>query len=258
MFTSHDVPLYMYYIYNRLGGWDDQQGELFNHGDFDWNPDAKELVHDMVRQKGWLASFNSHQQCERFVGGPFVLSKFAMLVKEKWSDTSQSWVKKNRFIMDGKSTGVTSCSHKSYKTVLPRVSEAAFNLLELSHKARRHRQHFQVIQLVLDATDAFWNVPLSPIERRWFVSKVQDKYLVYLKTAQGSRGAPLSWAVLFGLACRLGLSSQVLLIQDAFVLDTLLEAYVDDPHVSLAGTIQEIEINLVVLVLDSPRNPVEI
>ena len=65
--------------------------------------------------------------------------------------------------------------------------------------------------LVLDAQDAFWEIPLHPSERRFYCGRIrtnnQDRYLCYLRTAQGSRGAPLSWAVLFSLMSRCVLST---------------------------------------------------
>eukprot|EP00972_Heterocapsa_arctica_P050444 7416182-Heterocapsa_arctica.AAC.1 len=45
--------------------------------------------------------------------------------------------------------------------------------------------------LVLDFADAFWHVPLLPSERRFFVACFRGKYLVFMRVAQGSRGAPL-------------------------------------------------------------------
>ena len=60
----------------------------------------------------------------------------------------------------------------------------------------------EVEQFVIDATEAFWELGLDPRERRFFVGKLGSKYLIYLRTAQGSRGAPLSWAAAFGLICR--------------------------------------------------------
>ena len=90
--------------------------------------------------------------------------------------------------------------------------------------------------LVLDATDAFWNVPLHPSERRFYTGKLGSQFLVYLRTAQGSRGAPLSWSAVFGLACRL--------VQSLFFVpgsnhkvpfDAIFNIYVDDPLVILRG-----------------------
>ena len=54
---------------------------------------------------------------------------------------------------------------------------------------------------------AFWQIPLHPEERKFFVAKLDiDKvncYMVFLRTAQGSRGAPLCWARYAALIMRL-------------------------------------------------------
>ena len=53
------------------------------------------------------------------------------------------------------------------------------------------------------ASDAFWQIPLKHCERRYYCGRLRRghkcRYLVYLCTAQGSRGAPLAWAAMFGL-----------------------------------------------------------
>ena len=56
--------------------------------------------------------------------------------------------------------------------------------------------------LIADISDAFWLPPLHSSERRFFVSRFRGKWYVFLRTAQGSRGAPLSWAALAALLAR--------------------------------------------------------
>jgi len=56
---------------------------------------------------------------------------------------------------------------------------------------------------VLDFTDAFWMIPLHKSERRFFTTKVGQTFYVFLKTAQGSRGAPLTWSRFGALVARL-------------------------------------------------------
>ena len=64
--------------------------------------------------------------------------------------------------------------------------------------------------MVLDFKEAFWQLPLSPEERRFFCAMLTmdgiRKYLVYLRTVQGSRGAPLTWARTAALLLRLTVS----------------------------------------------------
>ena len=56
---------------------------------------------------------------------------------------------------------------------------------------------------------------------------------MYLVTAQGSRGAPLSWSVIFGLIGRCVLS---VLRDPATPGATRMQTYVDDPALALRGT----------------------
>ena len=53
--------------------------------------------------------------------------------------------------------------------------------------------------LITDVSDAFRLVPLNSEERRFFVIRYRDTYYVFARTAQGSRGAPLSWATIASL-----------------------------------------------------------
>ena len=87
--------------------------------------------------------------------------------------------------------------------VLPRIEDAVTDLLELSMSLSDDET---IDMAVLDIVDAFWNVPLSFKERRYFAGKSHGRYLVYLRAAQGSRNGPLSWAAMFSLILRLTLS----------------------------------------------------
>ena len=101
--------------------------------------------------------------------------------------------------MDSNRSGVKAASRRTYKSVLPRVTDAISSLLQaLNDNAPEEATE----QFVIDATDAFWELGLHPSERRYFVGKIGGNFYVYLRTAQGSRGAPLSWATVFGLICR--------------------------------------------------------
>ena len=83
----------------------------------------------------------------------------------------------------------------------------------------------QVYLLVADVQDAFWLIPLAWEERRYFVAKFNGRYLVFLRTAQGSRGALLTWAAIAALVARC--------VQNVLVTphgqEARLQMYVDDP-----------------------------
>ena len=86
--------------------------------------------------------------------------------------------------------------------------------------------------MVLDFSDAFWQVPLHADEQRYFCAQMNldgvKQFLVYLRRAQGSRGAPTSWARLAALVMRL--------TQSTFQEAIALLCYVDDPLCIISGS----------------------
>ena len=123
----------------------------------------------------------------------------ATTLRYKWDSMTKSWKLKKRIIMDSNRSGVKAASKRQYKSVLPRVTDAVSSLLQALND---NTDGESTEQFVIDATDAFWELGLHPSERRYFVGKIGGSFYVYLRTAQGSRGAPLSWATVFGLICR--------------------------------------------------------
>ena len=212
-----------------------------NHGNLDDDPEVAKTFADLV-DKGYLHSCDSLEECQEFLGGELpILNKFACLTKHKWCET-RGWVKKTRIIMDSLRSGVKGASTRKYKSVLPRITDAIGSLMTGMDTCQMEQgEHLNdpmgAEQFVIDATDAFWELGLHPNERRFFVGKFRGKYLIYLRTAQGSRGAPLSWAGVFGLICRcvqslfyLGVGSQT---RSKF--STELQVYVDDPWAVVIG-----------------------
>ena len=75
----------------------------------------------------------------------------------------------------------------------------------------------------------FLKAPNHPKERRYSVGRRRGKLLVYLRTAQGSRGAPFCWGYLFAFVARC--------TQSLFPASRLrLHVYVDDPLAVIRGT----------------------
>ena len=101
-------------------------------------------------------------------------------------------------------------------------------------------------QLVLDVTDAYWCVPTKPIERRWLVAKFRNRWLVFMRQPQGTRGAPIAFDVIFGLASRC-VPSMYLLPDNKQTLR--LQIFVDDPWAVTRGSLLERNRNFGVLVL---------
>jgi hypothetical protein len=83
--------------------------------------------------------------------------------------------------------------------------------------------------LIADFRDAFYILPNHPSERRFFAISYDGKILVFKKTTQGSRGAPLTWARLAALVTRLTQSV-------TGVKCSRISTYVDDPIVVAVGT----------------------
>ena len=104
----------------------------------------------------------------------------------------------------------------------------------------------QVETLILDFVDAFWNVPLAPSERRYFVGKVRKRFYVYVRAAQGSRNGPLSWAAVISVVLRL---TQGMYVHDTIPPALVMQTFVDDPCVTTRGSTEERHMNHAVLVL---------
>ena len=101
--------------------------------------------------------------------------------------------------MDSKRSRVTEASRKQYRRVLPRQTDLLTDVLGLQAGCFTAES---VDIFVQDAEDAYCQVPLNPRECKFYccILRMPDgrtRYLVYLVTAQGSRGGPLSWSVVF-------------------------------------------------------------
>ena len=91
---------------------------------------------------------------------------------------------------------------------------------------------------VLDFSDAFWQMPIHANELRFFCAMLEfagiPKYLLFLRTVQGSRSAPLTWARLAAVIMRL--------TQSLFSgVPLRLQCFVDYPIAVLLGTLAEAE-----------------
>jgi hypothetical protein len=131
-----------------------------------------------------------------------------------------------------------------HRVPLPRATDVAFDILDCI--AKFELQPGEAIELmVLDFVDAFWNIPLSPDERRFFVGMLRGKLYVFLRAAQGSRNGPLAWAGVISLVMRL--------VQAVFWeygrCPLRLNTYVDDPLCIIRGTLKERRWKVCLLVL---------
>ena len=148
--------------------------------------------------KGHLKAFTSIEGLHNFLGEQPILNKIGLIVK------TRNGVTKTRMILDTKVSNLKSCSKKSQRVLLPRLLDAVVQGLDnLSSCTDRE----SVDWFVLDFSEAFWQIPLEPTERKFFCCKLNldgiENFIVFLRPVQGSRGGPLSWARLAALVMRL-------------------------------------------------------
>ncbi len=187
------------------------------------SPEDEEFAQAMFRDyeaKGFVRGFDSADDLEAFLGEEPVLSRVHVLTKERLGKT------KRRLILDCKRSGLTDASRKAERALLPRAVDVVDDILSLECDAAAG-EGVQI--LVLDFSDAFWQIPLHPTERRYFTTRVRNRWYAFLRAAQGSRGAPLLWGRTVGLVMRLtqGLYPP---------RKGRIECYVDDPLACFSGT----------------------
>eukprot|EP00435_Cladocopium_sp_Y103_P050142 s2443_g15.t1 len=179
---------------------------------------------ESYQQKGFLTKFDNLDEVREFVGGEPVLSKLGCIKKAKLNMDTGEMNYKTRIILDCKRSQVSKIARRTHKAVLPRVSDAVHSLLASMSSGDN------VTMLVADVTDAFWLIPLHFSERKYFVARLREKYYVFTRTAQGSRGAPLTFAAVLSVAARWVASADPTM---------KLQVYVDDPLAILRGSVQE-------------------
>ena len=170
--------------------------EIFrNYAGMDEDENVWSQVHEFV-EKGFLKAFDSLHECEVYLGGTPVLSRFGQVTKVRFGKL------KRRLILDVKQSRVKNGTRKVHRVPLPRATDVVCDIMDMLHRHPLGTDE-QLDLLVLDFVDAFWNVPLMASERRFFVGKLRSRYFVFLRAAQGSRNGPLAWAGVVSLAIRL-------------------------------------------------------
>ena len=101
-----------------------------------------------------------------------------------------------------------------------------------------------LLQIVADVIDACWLVPNHPSERKYFIANFQKHFILFLRTAQGSRMAGLTWATIVSLVgrCVASLFIDTSRPQARFPSNFAMRIYVDDPWATARGTPEEVEI----------------
>ena len=195
-----------------------------NYAGMDEDENVWSQVHEFV-EKGFLKAFDSLQDCEVYLGGTPVLSRFGQVTMVRFGKL------KRRLILDVKQSRVKEGTRKVHRVPLPRATDVVCDIMDMLYKHPLGTDE-QLDLLVLDFVDAFWNVPLLAAERRFFVGKLRSRYFVFLRAAQGSRNGPLAWAGVVSLAIRLVQAC----LWEGGVCPARINTYVDDPLTVVRGT----------------------
>jgi len=174
------------------------------------------------RDKGYVKEFASYEDLVKFLDGEVpVISDVHVITKIRNGNA------KHRIILNCKKAGLTRSSQRSERSILPRVTDAVADVMDLSLANTVGGFLLQIG--VLDFADAFWLIPLHRRERRFFTTRIGRRFFAFLKTAQGSRGAPLTWSRFGALLARL--------IQSVIGAHRgRLELYVDDTFLAFYNT----------------------
>ena len=202
-----------------------------NYKGVDQDPDAIEAISTYI-SKGYLQSHDSWESVCKELGHEPVLSKVGVVKRKKVDHLTKEVTEKTRIIVDSKESKVTAASKRSHRTVLPGIIHAVFGILGFFVTSSDGHSCEDIEVAVIDVKDAFWLPPLHQNEKRFFVIKWLGKFLVFLRTAQGSRGGPLSWCALAAVATR---NVQSLLATPSGE-EARINTYVDDPLVALKGS----------------------
>eukprot|EP00435_Cladocopium_sp_Y103_P040827 s1627_g11.t1 len=236
----------------------DQDNQLLDfdvlHTDFDTfqnylgvedNPAAKEALQGYI-DKGYLVPYDTLEECARALGHEPVLSKLGCISKTKLNSDGTQTVK-HRIILDARRSNVTSATQRRYRSVLPRLTDAVQDALVFASELQPGET---MEQLIADISDAFWQIPVHPQERRFFVAKFQGRFLSFVRTAQGSRAAPLTFCAVMAMLSRF---AQALFFRDAgchnHPEEARLQVYTDDPWLIARGSQSQINRTFAVLMI---------
>ena len=175
--------------------------------------------------------------------GKPVLTKLGAVKKVRSHPVTREKSIKTRLIVDSNESGTTRAASRTHKSAEQRVTTAVHGILGLMALRWRNLRldalkaqaaETGVEFLVADVNNAFWLVPPHPADRRLFIVKHGGVFVVFERTAQGSRGAPLSWAAVASLLARVAQS--LLLSDDGRGQEGRLQVYVGDPLLAVKGT----------------------
>ena len=171
------------------------------------------LVAD-AHQKGFCTFYSSVEEAEKEIGAKPVLNKLGVIVKVKETG------KKARIIWDLRESGVNKICNPSERIILPRLIDAAQDILTVF----RHNGVPRL--LAIDVQDAFHNIPAGR-DRAYTMAAFQDgdstRLLCYDVLVFGSASSPTLWG---RYAAFMGRSLAAIIPQ------IRVQTYVDDPIIT--------------------------
>ena len=208
---------------------------LSNYKSYD---EAREQVDpelQRLRDAGYVEVLGSWQQVRARFGDSVVVSKLAAILKPR-ADGSL----KVRLVIDYRRSGVNAFVKTRERVVLPRVREAIDNAVFMM---KEHGGNAQLAWMVVDFKDAFHTIPVDPEDLRLQVFMTRPGvFELFNTTVFGSKASPLIWGRFGALLMR---SGQALFDP----VEVLLECYVDDPLILLAGDPETRRLNAAILLL---------
>ena len=90
--------------------------------------------------------------------------------------------------------------------MFPRALDLVWDLLDLMKYAQDHGIEGEPAHLVLDFSDAFFQIPLAFDDRKIAAVRHRGRLIWFQRAPQGPRGSPLPWARTCSLICRLALA----------------------------------------------------
>ena len=142
--------------------------------------------------KGHIMAFDTYQELCDFVGSANpILNKLGLIAK------TRNGITKARMILDTKQSGVKLITSQGQRVTLPRLFDAILQLLFLQAVMTTDADSESVTAFVLDFSDAFWQIPISPAEQKIFRAKGriggQPKWISFQRAPQGSAAGPTLW-----------------------------------------------------------------
>jgi hypothetical protein len=188
-----------------------------NYRSSESDPDTTRALLTSMVDKGWAVCHSDWQSLLTDLRADHVpINKLALISKQKPDGT---W--KHRLIWDLLRSEVNSLVHQGERIILPRP-------LDVVDDARALHGPGGLLFFGTDVADAFHQVPLHPLERRYTVAVFESHFYYFTVLVFGSASAPTVWGRFAAFAAR----------SVAAVCSTLqvrLEIYVDDPLLVARG-----------------------